>query len=140
MNIEDNVAKIPIAGCWLWMGSLNPYGYGRVLNALRTVNGKRAHAQAHRVSYEQKHGALPAGMCVLHRCDVRCCVNPEHLFIGTRADNQIDMQRKDRGRWRLRPAERVEVLALREAGIPLRDVREAYGIGNTTLHRYKGHK
>lgn len=75
--------------CWLWHGHTSPLGYGRVHWL------KRWH-QVHRVSYELHHGAIPDGLCVLHSCDVRNCVNPAHLFLGTQIDNIEDMLRKGR--------------------------------------------
>lgn len=75
-------------GCWLWTGSLND-GYGR----FRFENVIKL---AHRFSWEIHKGKIPAGMNVLHRCDVRNCVNPEHLFIGSHLDNAIDCINKGR--------------------------------------------
>ena len=65
-------------GCWLWIGFKNQWGYGRFHR-----NMSFPYAQAHRLSWELEHGAIPAGLCVLHRCDVPACVNPDHLFLGT---------------------------------------------------------
>jgi hypothetical protein len=75
-------------GCWLWRGTTSG-GYGLLRTAGRNV-------QVHRFSYEIAHGAIPEGVCVLHRCDVRNCVNPDHLFLGTRVDNNADMVAKGR--------------------------------------------
>ncbi len=78
-------------GCYLWTGKKNKNGYGRI-----KVNGKEQ--AAHRVSYAIANGAIPDGMCVLHRCDTPACVNPEHLFAGTVIDNLRDMHAKGRAR------------------------------------------
>lgn len=95
----DRNGAVPIhdpslAPCWLWTGGLYRQGYGRFF-----VAGKRrdaSQAKAHRVSYEIAHGKIPDGLGVLHRCDVRRCVNPAHLYLGTDADNARD--RRERGR------------------------------------------
>ncbi len=78
-------------GCWLWTGSHSDFGHGTI-NAGRSVKMLRAH----RVSWELHHGAVPDGLCVLHRCDVPGCVRPEHLFLGTKRDNTADMWAKGR--------------------------------------------
>lgn len=82
--------KEPMSGCWLWVGELNMHGYGMIL-----VDGSRK--RAHRESWKLSNGNIPDGMCVLHSCDVRSCINPKHLFLGTNADNTSDMIAKGRG-------------------------------------------
>ena len=79
----------PNTGCWLWERHSNRLGYGRIRH-----NGEAR--QAHRVSFELRNGPVPAGMFVCHRCDTPSCINPDHLFLGTPADNCHDMIRKGR--------------------------------------------
>lgn len=75
--------------CWLWRSHLDKDGYGHI-----KLGGKTC--LAHRVSYEISTGSA-GGLCVLHRCDNRCCVNPAHLFLGTNLDNTRDREIKGRG-------------------------------------------
>jgi len=76
--------------CWLWTGTITGGGYGH----FRTNKGPRG---AHRVSFELKNGSIPKGLDVLHHCDIRNCVNPDHLWLGTHKDNMRDMESKNRG-------------------------------------------
>lgn len=80
-------------GCWEWSGSLDNFGYGQFSIGR---SPKRRTIKAHRWSWENSNGPT-VGMCVLHRCDNRKCVNPAHLFLGTRSDNMRDMHAKGRG-------------------------------------------
>lgn len=88
-NFWRRVEKTP--GCWLWRGTIVRGGYGHV-----SINDETI--KAHRVSWEIHKGAIPEGLRVLHHCDVRCCVRPEHLFLGTAAANSKNMVLKGRHR------------------------------------------
>ncbi len=75
--------------CWLWTGYTSIQGYGKLTIGPRVFS-------AHRLSWMLHNGPLIDDVCVLHRCDVRACVNPRHLFLGDRLDNALDMKAKDR--------------------------------------------
>jgi hypothetical protein len=79
----------PMSGCWLWAQSVNQDGYGKAC----TDENRRG---AHRASYEAFRGDIPDGLSVCHKCDTPSCVNPDHFFLGTFAENMKDKVRKGR--------------------------------------------
>jgi hypothetical protein len=87
-RLDETTVRIPEAGCWIWMLGTED-GYGRIRIGDRMV-------LAHRISYAAFSAPIPEKLCVLHECDVRPCVNPNHLFLGTNMENVIDKIKKGR--------------------------------------------
>jgi hypothetical protein len=133
---DEKVERVP-GGCWLWRGAIKDTGYG-VLQRGRRGQGL---VRAHRFAYEHFVGPVPDGLELRHSCDVRHCVNPAHLSVGTRADNMRDMV--ERGRWTPRPAMRGErngnarlttdqALAIRQDMRTLREIARDFGVSIST--------
>lgn len=85
--------------CWEWQGHRDDKGYGDVMFCGREQG-------AHRFAWESEFGHIPNGLYVLHKCDNPPCVRPDHLFLGTKADNSLDMVRKGRQNSRPRTSKR----------------------------------
>lgn len=125
-------------GCWLFRGHIDGIGYGR-LPAL-------GENKAHRVSWIVHRGRIPFGMNVLHKCDVRNCVNPDHLWLGTQAENVRDMYSKGRNRVvalhgernpmaRLTRTQVDEIRAMVAAGAKQRDACKKFNVSPMTVSR-----
>jgi hypothetical protein len=118
----SKVAKSPDPdGCWLWTGKAMWNGYG-MMGVGRQV------LYAHRVSYELNHGPIPDGLLVLHSCDVRLCVRPDHLSVGTQGQNIRDAVA--RGRFRS-----ISVTAAHLSGdhCPVESHARGEGVGTARL-------
>lgn len=116
------------SGCWLWSGPLQRTGYARVWFRGRLI-------MAHRLSWELINGPIPVGQFVLHRCDVRHCVNPAHLFLGSSRDNTQDMLRKDRGGCVLNTKRVLEILERRKNGESIAGIARSFGVHYHTVSR-----
>lgn len=88
-RFANSYMPVTESGCWLWLGHLIA-GYGRIRMGGGKVEG------AHRASYMMHVGEVPVGLMVLHKCDIKCCVNPAHLYAGTRKQNAEDAVRRNR--------------------------------------------
>lgn len=116
--------------CWLWQASKDTTGYGHV-----GIGGRLY--QAHRVAYELLKGPIPEGLCLMHSCDVRDCVNPRHLTPGTYADNNRDTMTKQRHvaprgeahpSCKLTEAQVREIRRRREAGEEYATLAQDFGV------------
>ena len=130
-RFEEKFIPEPNTGCWLWEAGCFSTGYG-----LFRVGGKLK--LAHRVAYSLYASPIPAGLCVLHRCDVRTCVNPAHLWLGTKADNNNDCRAKGRttrgaknGSAKLTENQVVEIRAAE--GLSQRGLAAKYGISQKQI-------
>lgn len=94
-------------GCWEWIGYLHPKtGYG--LFGMACVMGSSKDRYAHRISWTLKHGMIPKGLFVLHKCDNPACVNPKHLYLGTQKQNIKDREERFKGiHWKDRDKNKV---------------------------------
>ena len=139
--------KIDVSGCWIWTGAEKGKGYGYFWH-----NNKGN--KAHRVSYELYVGGIPDGLFVCHKCDVRKCVNPDHLFLGTHQDNMADMQSKKPPLPPPTPMEEMykgqkkltinDVLKIKdlliEGSTPFTQIAKMYGISRRAIYDIrKGH-
>lgn len=127
-----NPAEPTQTGCWDFLG----YRTGRI-GHVHIVNEHGQREYVHRVSWRLHRGPIPEGLSVLHACDNACCVNPEHLFLGTIRDNHLDSVRKGRKRaWGLQKLNAAQVLDIRRLmanGADRREIATQFGIAPRTV-------
>ncbi len=149
VDIWANVARRTRRSCWLWTGSMARDGYGVI-----KIGG--SNVRAHRAVWERTRGPIPDDLCVCHTCDIRACVNPTHLFLGTVGDNNTDRHTKGRDACGMsngmntKPSTRPRgekhgrsiltegmVRAIRASGKSARWLARTLGIGATTVNNIR---
>lgn len=123
-------------GCWLWTQGKDYYKYGRVCFGKEVL-------RVHVVSYIYHSGMIvPDGICVLHKCDVRHCLNPDHLFLGTKSDNARDKTEKGRARGpqSLNHADLIEIRRLIDTGLTHKEIAAKMNTSAATVSRVRNDK
>jgi len=127
VRLRERGWDVTETGCWEVRGSRHKSGYGKI-----EVSGKST--STHRVAYELWVGPIPDGLIIRHRCDNPPCINPEHLEVGTHADNVKDMLERGRTNWNLgdsNPASKLtdqDVRDIRESDERTADLAQRYGV------------
>ncbi len=141
-RFEARILPEPNSGCWLWDGAVDTTGHGYGTLGFHKPSGKWGTEKAHRVSWMVYRGEIPEGLWVLHRCDNRVCVNPDHLFLGTRSDNMQDCSKKGRcknifprgGRHFKAKITEEDVRAIRTTDARIGDIAARYGMTKRNVY------
>jgi hypothetical protein len=130
-RIKNNIEIDPITGCWNWLGRINAGGYGTFGMKL-----------AHRLSYLNFIGEISDGMDICHKCDNRKCINPDHLFQGTRKENMEDAVKKNRQakgsmlpQTKLNASNVVTIRALYIIGIGYRKLSKQFNVSQSAIKK-----
>ena len=142
-KFDERYVVVSESGCWIWTGESRD-GYGRFKKPAARKD-KREYISAHRYSFTRFNGAIPDGMCVCHSCDVPACVNPDHLWLGTHADNVSDRNAKGRssgGRLQGESSPQSKLTEKMVAEIfncqkPLAEIAKEYGLAKSHVSRIK---
>jgi HNH endonuclease/helix-turn-helix, Psq domain len=125
-RMDDWTVPEPNTGCWLWVGAISDKGYAHVGVS---ADGVYRTLSAAKVNFVRFKGTVPVGVEVRHTCDQPCCVNPEHLVLGTHTDNMRDMI--SRGRHRTFQGERHGRSVLTDAAVTM--IRRSWATGSVTF-------
>lgn len=135
-------------GCWDWKSAFFNDGYGYFSYGSRKEGNYRTY-RAHRFSYLLFKGEIPEEICVCHTCDNPKCVNPNHLFLGSRSDNTRDMYNKGRGvnnrgenhgMSKLKEKDIKLIFKLRKKGLTQAVIGRNFGVGQDSISRILNHR
>jgi hypothetical protein len=130
------------SNCWLWSGETTRGGYGKFTITV----GHKVYQQyrVHRLSYYLKFGVFDTTLCVLHTCDTRLCINPEHLFLGTRKDNWEDAKIKNRisrgSKHNISVLNEDEVRLIKDLNLSWGIIAKCFGVHKSTIQNIKQRK
>ena len=137
LRYQRFMAKVAVGEHWMWTASIRRDGYGQL-----NIGQNRIRA-AHRLSYEHHVGPIPDGVFVCHHCDIKLCVRPDHLFLGTQTDNMRDARTKGLipPRTSGRPIHTPEqVRAIRAAVGSCQEIADHFGTTRPTITRIRNRK
>lgn len=136
-RIESNYLPEPNSGCWLWTGYVANDGYGQI-----KINGERW--KAHIMSFNIFRGGLSGGKMILHTCDIRCCINPDHLYEGDVRDNSRDMVNRGRSlageKHHRAKLQNHHIPLIRSAKGKYSEIGKLFGISRTVVGKIKTRK
>lgn len=147
-NLENRywpkIAKTGFDDCWLWIAKAkHTFGYGKM------TAGRGVHLKAHQIAWALENGVIPDNKNVLHKCDVPQCCNPNHLFLGTHADNVNDMKNKGRGsnppvhygeNHHNVTISNDQIIEIKNSKKTQRELAEFYKVSSQTIWRIKNNK
>ena len=139
-RFEEKFIPEPNSGCWLWTASQSGHGYGYFF-----MDGRGT--RAHRAAWILYQGEIPNDLCVLHKCDNPQCVNPDHLWLGSHAENMIDRGKKARSArgvrvntTKLSIDDVKKVRALLKKGINCTAIARSFGVSTTAIHAIRNRR
>lgn len=135
-ELEDKyVTPEPMSGCWLWSGGISRDRYGVVTHHRKT---RRA---SHIIWTLHTGEIVPSGKCLLHKCDTPQCVNPKHLFVGTKTENNADRDKKGRtvcgnSQWKAKLTPEI-VSEIRKSAASCAVEGRRYGVTKSTISKVR---